>query len=183
VFAQELTQESPFLFYQSTRTLQEMGDFPSFVIKADYRQISFLPPRGAGVVCDRKLRNVKINLPNYQGYFLLQWTTNDPAILAGDRRDDLAQYLQYRYTNGTVSLPGGTITGAGWAPSFTIEQTTAYHTKLNTKFLFLPLPDGVLEVSMTAPSANFSSSMHTFMTFLTYLQNEPIPTKAVAAKQ
>ncbi len=176
-------EEPPFLFYRSTTTLDEMGDVTNFVVKAQYREVSFIPPRGATVVCDRKLRNVKLNLPDYQGYFLMQWTTNNPVILAGDRRDDLMQYVQYRYPNAVVSEPGGSVTGAGWAPSFTIEQTTVYHTKLNTKMLFLPLPDGVLEVSMTTPGANFPSTSHTFATFLTYLRNKPIPTKAVAANQ
>ncbi len=178
-----LADEIPFNFYRSTISLPEMGDFTNYVVKADYRQVSFLPPRDSTVMCDRKLRNVKVNLPNYQGYFSLQWTTNDPAILAGDRRDDLMQYVQYRYPNATIRDPGGSITGAGWAPAFTIEQATVYHTKLTTKMLFFALPDGVLEVSMTSPSASFPSTIRTFTTFLAYLHNEPIPTKTIAAKQ
>ncbi len=165
----EEEKEDRFLITNGTVAMPESLSLKSCEVYTRSARVSFVQPADSSLDIDRPNHRIRI-YPLARGYTItLNFKNSDPIYLTKAYADELRVQVEARFPGAKITSDSTIATGASPGRYFDIEQVTAFKTRLTTRLVFLALPDGVLEVSLTAAPANFPGQGRNFACFLNSL--------------
>jgi hypothetical protein len=169
-------QQPRFQLLKTYVRLPEMRPQASFTLLTYDQQITFIPARESTVQM-REFGEVQFSFKDDRCVMKLRITTNSPALASPGSWEQLRNDVQARYPDSVVSAPA--IFNSSCKPGcvFKIEQPTPLKTKLLTRLAFVPLQDGMMEVSISAAAPKFEAQQVFFNYFANSITVErPDPT-------
>ncbi len=173
--------------FQLFKTYTPMPDCPpakSFTLVTEDRQVTFIPPADSAVKMFYEKREVWVTYPDDRCLVKLAVSTNSPALVRSGYTNELHQLLEKRYPDADVGPATFCYNSCSPGYFFDIQQYTAYKTKLITRLAFVPVPDGMLEISVTSSEAKFRLQQFALYPLLSSLHVErPNPGDTFAAEE
>lgn len=146
--------------FQLLKTYTPVPDSPparSMTLVTDERQITFIPPEHSIVKPYYEKQELWITYPDDRCLLKLAVSTNSAELLRSGYTNELRKLIQKRYPDAEVGQATLCHCHNSLGLSFDIQELTAYKTRMTTRLAFVPVPNGMLEVSLRSTEARFPS--------------------------
>ena len=161
--------------FQLLKTYTPVPDCPpakSLTLVTDDHQVTFIPPENSVVKPYYEKRELWITYPDDRCLLKLLVSTNNAELVRSGYTNELRKLLEQRYPAAEVAPAAVCHTGCSLGYSFDIQQYTAYKTKIITRLAFVPVPAGMLELSVTSSEAKFGLQQFALARLLSSLHAE-----------
>jgi hypothetical protein len=161
--------------FQLLKTYTPVPDSPparSMTLVTEDRQITFIPPENSIVKPYHEKQELWITYPDDRCLLKLAVSTNSAELLKSGYTNELRKLVQKRYPDAAVGEATLCHCHHSLGLSFDIQEFTAYKTKMTTRLAFVPVPNGMLEVSLRSTEARFPSQQCALSRLLGWMRVE-----------
>lgn len=161
--------------FQLLKTYTPVPDCPpakSMTLVTDERQITFIPPENSIVKPYYEKQELWFTYPDDRCLLKLAVSTNSAELLKNGYTNELQKLVQKRYPDAEVGPATLCHCHHSIGLSFDIQQVTAYKTRMTTRLAFVPVPNGMLEVSLRSTEARFPSQQCALSRLLGWMRVE-----------
>jgi hypothetical protein len=140
--------------------IPERGEVIAYIVTFETNHYSFLPPPGWRVSSKPNSRGVVMIASNLTTSITVDFIGFESVP---DRIDDaLKDLLSVRYPDGRLQERFPSFSGLGGATAFDVERKAANSLSLASRVVYASQPWGVVEFTLTAPTAKFAEFTASF---------------------
>ena len=164
--------------------IAERGEVIGYTLLVESNKFSFLPPLNWQVRGSPSEKQVVFLPRDLIASISLKVLPTQVATNAGLHPDQVRQLALDRYPDAKVRGQFTCVVNGGPGEAIDLERVGGNETLVLTRLAYLPVPGGLVEFNLTAPSRKFADYQFTFGNLLTTFRSESCPPpQAIIATQ
>jgi hypothetical protein len=164
-------EEEAFRLVTRKSTIHEAGEVVSFLILADGREFSFLPPPGwQSRVEEDRGRRLNFTAADGAARIDIELHGHAEGEAADPDRDGAREFIAGQYPGGTILREYTCYASELKGVAFDLERTAANGTRVRTRVALIPYPEGRMRVDLTTAEHLFEGHRLAHANLVTSLQ-------------
>ena len=171
--ASAVTAAEPLLLLTRTNHIPERGVVMNTVICTGHHEFSFQPPADWKRSADTNVMQVTWLSPDFRTMIRMRIVSPGGGRTLAPVASELREVIRQQFADARIVEEFACYTGGVAGLAFDLEQGDPDSLKTATRFACVPFPDGLVELSLSAPPETFSNQTQLFTVLLNSFQVAP----------